>query len=132
MGWIVGMELSEWDSRDMSKMSLGFPQLCNWMDSEIGTTHVWDVPGLPATLGWNGQWDWRLHSGTLRHVPGCPWASGTLGWMDLSPLQYDTWDMSGCPWASRDSGMGLEPSREGCSGDVQKLWDGMESGIGAL
>ena len=20
--------------------------------------HVWDVPGLPGTLGWDGQWDW--------------------------------------------------------------------------
>ena len=64
------------------------------------------------------------HSDMSRDVPGLP---GTLGWMDLSPLQCDTWDMSGCPWVSWDSGMGLEPSRKECSGDV---WDGMYSGIG--
>ena len=72
-------------------MSWGFPRLWDGMDRGIGDSTVghsdmsWDVPGLP----------------------------GTLGWMDLSPLQCDIWDMSGCPRVSRDSGMGLEPSREG-------------------
>ena len=69
------------------------------------------------------------HSDMSRDYPELP---DTLGWMDLSPLQCDTWDMSGCPRASRDSGMGLEPSREGCSGDVPELWDEMDSGIGAI
>ena len=65
----------------MSSTSLGFPQLWDGVESEIGATHVWDVPGLPVTLGWNGQWDWKLHSATLRHVPGCPasWYSGMDG-----------------------------------------------------
>ena len=27
--------------------------------SRVGCSgHVWDVPGLPWTLGWDGQWDW--------------------------------------------------------------------------
>ena len=86
MGWTVGLEPSrvgrlgcvwdvpgtlgqwdwshlEWDARDMSGMSLGFPGLWDGMDSGIRalheghSVHVEDVPGLPRTLGWDGQWD---------------------------------------------------------------------------
>ena len=26
---------------------------------------VWDDPFHPGTLGWEGQWDYTMHSGTL-------------------------------------------------------------------
>ena len=36
MGWTVGLE-----------------------PSRVGHSgYVWDVPGLPGTLGWDDQWDW--------------------------------------------------------------------------
>ena len=35
MGWTVGLQ-----------------------PSRVGHSgHIWDVPGLPETLGWDGQWD---------------------------------------------------------------------------
>ena len=67
MGWRVGME-----------------------PSRVGHLgHVQDVPGLPGTLGWDGQWEW-------------------------SCLEWESRDMSR---------MSL-----GFPG----LWDGMDSGNGAV
>ena len=90
--------------------------------------HVWDVPSIPGTLGWEGQWDFRhSRSGTLGTCLGCsqhsrdsgmgrtpgfrhpavghlghvwdvPSIPGTLGWeghQDLGTLQWDAQDMSG-------------------------------------
>ena len=93
MGWTEGLEsLPQRDTRDMSRMSRGFLELwdgmdsgiralhsgtlgtypgCPWAswDSGMGWTvglepstvghwgHIRDVPGLPGTLGWDGQWD---------------------------------------------------------------------------
>ena len=132
--------------------------------------HVWDVPGIPGTLGWDGQWDCRhlewdtrdmsgmslgfqglldgmdsgieaFYSGTLGTCPGCPWASrdSRMGWkVGLEPstardmsgmslgfpgtLGWDgQWDWSHLEWDTRDmSGMSL-----GFLG----LWDGMDSAI---
>ena len=59
--------------------------------------HIRDVPGLPGTLGWDGQWHWShlewdtqdmsglpgtlgLEPSTVEHVQDVPWLSGTLGW----------------------------------------------------
>ena len=43
--------------------------------------HVQDIPWLPATLRWDGQWDWSCsrvgQSGHVQDVPGLP---ATLGW----------------------------------------------------
>ena len=109
----------QWDTRHMSRMYLGFPGLgMGWtvrleLSAVRHSDTFQDVPGLPGTLGWD---DWsRLHSGTC---PGCPWASrdSGIGWtMGLEPsIELDTWDVSG---------MFL---------DFPGLWDGMDSGIGAI
>ena len=65
LGWDGQWDYShlEWDALDMSGMSLGFLGLWDRMDSGIRafteghSVHVKDVPGLPGTLGWDGQWD---------------------------------------------------------------------------
>ena len=52
----------QWDTRDMSGISPAFPGLWDGKDSGIlGTLdlghlgHVWDVPSIPRTLGWEGH-----------------------------------------------------------------------------
>ena len=89
MGWTVGLE-----------------------PSRVGrSVHVWDVPGLPGTLGWDGQW-----------VPG------TLGWdgqWDWSHLELDARDMSGMS-------LGFPGLLDGMDSGSLGLWDGMDSGIGAI
>ena len=93
----------QWDTWDMSRMSPPFPGLWDGKDTHYAvghSGHVWDVPSIPGTLGWEGQWDFR-HS-----------RSGTLG------------TCLGCPQHSRDSGMGrtlgFSHSAVGHSGHV---WD---------
>ena len=57
----------------MYGISLGFQGLWDGMDSELEPStvghlgHVWDVPGLPGTLGWDGQW--AVCSGMLGTCP---------------------------------------------------------------
>ena len=53
-----------------------------------------------------------LHSGTLSgHVRDVPWLPGTLGWdgqWDCSHLEWDAWDVSGMSlgfWDGMDSGI---------------------------
>ena len=53
----------QWDTRGMSRISLGFQELWDGIvrlePSRVGQLgHVQDVPGLPETLGWDGQWEW--------------------------------------------------------------------------
>ena len=85
----------EWESRDMSRMSLGFRDSgTGWtvgMElSRVGESgHVQDVRGLPGILGRDGQWEW-------------------------SCLEWESRDMSR---------MSL------C---FPELWDGMDSGNGAV
>ena len=103
----------QWDTRGVSRISLGFQELWDGIvglePSRLGHSgRVQDVPGLPRTLGWDGQWEW---SGTVGTCPGCPWAShnSKMGWT-----------------------VGLELSRVGQSGHVQDVpglpttlgWDG--------
>ena len=156
----------EWDTRDMSGMSLGLWEGmdsgigvihsgslrtcpgCPWAswDSRMGWTlglepstvgrlrHVQDVPWLPGTLGWDGQWDLQPSRvgrlGCVRDVPG------TLGWDGQWDLEWDIWDMSGTSLGFPRLWMGwtvrLEPSRVGHSRHVQDVpglsgtlgWDG--------
>ena len=110
--------------RALHSGTLGTCPGCPWAswDSEMGWTvglepstigrsgRIRDVPGLHGTLGWDGH-------GDCSHLewddPGM--YLGFLGLLeDWSLLEWDAWDMSG---------MSL-----GFPG----LWDGMDSGIGAV
>ena len=141
---ILGWE-GQWDFRHSGTLGtcLGCPQ--HPRDSGMGRTlgfrhsavgrsgHVCDVPSIPGTLVWEGQWDFR-HSavGQLGHVQDVRSIPRTLQWdiwdmSRMSPaflglwdgkdsgilgtLQWDTWDMSG-----------MSPAFPG-------LWDGKDSGI---
>ena len=71
----------------MSRMSppfrdSGMGRTLGFSHSAVGHSgHVWDVPSIPGTLGWEGQWDFRHsavgHSGHVWDVPSIP---GNLGW----------------------------------------------------
>ena len=87
--------------------------------------HVQDVPGLPGTLGRDGQWEWSCLEWGSRGCPWISWDSGTR-WtvgMELSRVGQSRMSL-GFPglWDGMDSG----------SLGFLGLCDGMDSGIGAL
>ena len=71
MGGTVGLHLAQWDTWHMSGMVPLVLGLWDGRDSGITPctvrhlVHVWDGPFHPGTLGWEGQWDYTMHSGTL-------------------------------------------------------------------
>ena len=120
LGWDCShLERDAWDMSWVSRDS-GMGWTVGLEPSGVGHTgHVWDVPGLPTTLGKYGQWVWNSPQqwDTLDMSRMFLSFPGLLGWdgqRNCSHLEWDAWDMSG---------MSL-----GFLG----LWDGMDSGIGAI
>ena len=60
----------------------GMGRTLGFRHSAVGCSgHVCDVPSIPGTLGWEGQWDFRYSAvGHLGHVLDVPSIPGTLGW----------------------------------------------------
>ena len=95
--------LGLWDGMDsgiraLHSGTLGTCPGCPWASWDSGTG--WTVGLEPFTVG---------RSGRIRHVPGLP---GTLGWdgqWDCSHLVWDDWDVPGLPgilgWDGMDSGI---------------------------
>ena len=69
-----------WDGKDS-----GILGTLQWDPGTLGHCPLQDVPSIPGTLGWEGQWDFR-HSavGHLGHVQdgsmSPAMSPGTLGW----------------------------------------------------
>ena len=119
----------QWDFRHSGTLGtcMGCPQ--HPRDSGMGRTlgfshsavgrsgHVCDVPSIPGTLGWEGQWDFR-HSavGQLGHVQDVRSIPRTLQW--------DSWDMSRMSAAFPGLCSGTFGTCPGC---LQHSWD---SGMG--
>ena len=79
--------------------------------SRLGhSEHVWNVPGLPGTLGRDGQWDWSHLDWDTRNMSGMSlgflglWEGMDSGIGAVHNGMLGTYP--GCPWASWDSRMG--------------------------
>ena len=76
MGGTVGLHHAQWDTWDMSGMIPSIPGVWDGRDSGITPctvgylVDVRDDPFHPGTLGWEGQWDYTMNSGTLGRCPG--------------------------------------------------------------
>ena len=72
----MGLHHAQWDTWHMSGMVPLVLGLWDGRDSGITPctvghlAHVWDGPFSPGTLGWERQWDYTMHSGTLGTCPG--------------------------------------------------------------
>ena len=115
LGWDGHWDWShpEWDARDMSGISLGFPGLWDGMDSGIRALHTPDMSRMsPGFLRlWNGM-DSGLEPSTVGRSGHVQMSLAFLGlWdrMDSGVRALHSWMLGtypGCPWASPDSGMG--------------------------
>ena len=72
----MGLHHAQWDTWDMSGMIPSIPGVWDGRDSGITPctvgylVDVRDDPFHPGTLGWEGQWDYTMNSGTLGRCPG--------------------------------------------------------------